>query len=376
MSLTSVSWPLWLLGLLVIGALLFLLQRLRVRHREQVVITTLFWQEAKEEARARTLVERFRHPLAYLMALLLAGLAWWPLATQSFRINGERFTVLLDGSEGMLGGDRFERAKQETVELAGRLPRARTQVVFVGGETRALLLAGGRRFAFDRAVGGIATRARAECGGPGPGDFCPGGGHGGSGPEHPGGGGWSLGERTSPAGQRDFGACSHSGGVGPCGLRNCGLGTGPSGEAWNLVDVLVDVQHGENQQPRLRLMLGEVAWKGAVKQSVQPGGSQFVLQGVPADGALLQVSLDGEPYAHPQASMRLPSRVPIRVYVDPAGDDLALSQVLEADGAFEISASENTSDVALLWSKSATSALPILRFPGADEQGGGDLVAA
>ena len=147
-----------------------------------------------------------------------------------------------------------------------------------------------------------------------------------------------------------------------------GLGTGPSREAWNLVDVLVDVQHRDNQQPMLRLMLGEVPWKGAVKQSAQSGGSRFVLEGVPADGALLQVFLGGDTYAHGQASMRLPSRVPIRVFVDPAGDDLALSQVLAADGAFEISASENTADVALLWSKSATSALPALRFPSADEQ--------
>ena len=53
--------PLWValdLGALVAG--LYLLQRLRVQHRDLQVPTTLFWREAVEEARARVLVRRFQ----------------------------------------------------------------------------------------------------------------------------------------------------------------------------------------------------------------------------------------------------------------------------------------------------------------------------
>ena len=40
-------------GLAVLAAALYLLQRLRVRHREVPVVTTLFWQEAVGRAGRR-----------------------------------------------------------------------------------------------------------------------------------------------------------------------------------------------------------------------------------------------------------------------------------------------------------------------------------
>ena len=55
----------WFLGAAALAAGLFLLQRLRVRHRPVVVVSTLFWQEALQEARARVLVQRFRHLFTY-----------------------------------------------------------------------------------------------------------------------------------------------------------------------------------------------------------------------------------------------------------------------------------------------------------------------
>ena len=140
MSLTAFPAWRWLLGLAVLAGLLFALQRLKVRHREQVVLTTLFWQEAKEEARARSLVERFRHPLAYLLALLLAGLAWLAFGDPVWKDRaGTQYTILLDGSQEMATGARFENAQREVFELASDLPRQRTRVVWCGAGMETLL---------------------------------------------------------------------------------------------------------------------------------------------------------------------------------------------------------------------------------------------
>jgi len=67
-------------GLAALAALLYALQRLRVRHREVTVPTTLFWKIAAEKAPARTFRERFRHPWAYLLFLLIASLLWLAFA--------------------------------------------------------------------------------------------------------------------------------------------------------------------------------------------------------------------------------------------------------------------------------------------------------
>ena len=74
MSFTALSGSAFLGGLVATAAVLYALQRLRVRHESRTVVTSLFWREATEETRARSLFERFRHPLAYAMALLCAGL--------------------------------------------------------------------------------------------------------------------------------------------------------------------------------------------------------------------------------------------------------------------------------------------------------------
>ncbi len=58
----------WAVALAATAAVaLALLHRLRVRPRELRVVTVLFWAHAAERTRARTLFERFRHPLTYLL---------------------------------------------------------------------------------------------------------------------------------------------------------------------------------------------------------------------------------------------------------------------------------------------------------------------
>ena len=51
MNLTSIGPGLFAAGLVGLAGGLYALQRLRVRHREQVVVTTLFWREEIEEQR-------------------------------------------------------------------------------------------------------------------------------------------------------------------------------------------------------------------------------------------------------------------------------------------------------------------------------------
>ena len=76
MNLTQISGWGFAAGLIGLALLLFGLQWLRVRHRRVEVVTTLFWREAIEETRACVLWQRFRHPWAYLLSLLIVGLLW------------------------------------------------------------------------------------------------------------------------------------------------------------------------------------------------------------------------------------------------------------------------------------------------------------
>ena len=129
--------PLALLGS-VLGAalLLFLLQRLRVRYRPQVVETTLFWREALEERRARTLVRRFRHPWAYVLLVLIAALLLFAFAGPRLeRDPGRSHLVLLDGRSSAFAQDALEQ------ELA-HLPPDRRTVVLTGSRPRTVLLPG------------------------------------------------------------------------------------------------------------------------------------------------------------------------------------------------------------------------------------------
>ncbi len=117
------------LGAAVIAGMLFLLQRLRVRFAELEVVTTLFWREAIEETRARVFVQRFRHPLAYALFLLIAILLWFAAAGPVRSSAGDgRYVLLLDASAGMARSGRFARAIEVLKRRAAELPRSTTSV--------------------------------------------------------------------------------------------------------------------------------------------------------------------------------------------------------------------------------------------------------
>lgn len=125
------------LGVLALAGLLFALQRLRVRHTEAVVPTTLFWREAIEEARARVLTERFRHPLAYLLLLALAAALWVASGLPRAEDRGEQDVVLLFD-----GASDSEELRAELLAAAEAAPRDGRTVLWCGAEIETLLLPG------------------------------------------------------------------------------------------------------------------------------------------------------------------------------------------------------------------------------------------
>ncbi|MAG57190.1 MAG: hypothetical protein CMJ83_12930 [Planctomycetes bacterium] len=156
MSFTNLSPLLLGGGLAVLAGALFLLQRLRVRYQPRRVVTTLFWKEAVEEARARILVRRFRHLFAYLLVLLIAGLLWlgvgdpqWSQADESDHI------ILIDGSAGMAWGQRFEDVIANVKARAASLPRDRRRVLLCQSRVRPLLLPGEHEKVLERRLEGV-----------------------------------------------------------------------------------------------------------------------------------------------------------------------------------------------------------------------------
>lgn len=143
----------WVLaGLGALAALLFALQRLRVRHRDVTVVTTLFWRVAADEAPARSLVERFRHPWAYALFLFIVSLLWLAFSgPEPSRTSGGAFHVLvLDGSAGMAAGSRFKDAVAALRSHARRLPADQRQIVWCGGSVKTLLNPGEHELLLDK----------------------------------------------------------------------------------------------------------------------------------------------------------------------------------------------------------------------------------
>lgn len=140
MTFLNIGIGAFLLGLAGIAGVLYLLQRLRVRYREVEVVTTLFWKQAVEETRARVLMRRFRHLLAYILALAITALIWLAFAEPRWDPDDDvDYILLLDASAGMDWGDRFETARALLEEEAGRLPAERRRVFLCAAEARLVL---------------------------------------------------------------------------------------------------------------------------------------------------------------------------------------------------------------------------------------------
>ncbi len=141
MSFALLSTLAVLLGVIGLAAALWLAQRLRVQHREVEVLSTLFWEAAIEETRARVFVRRFRHWLAWLMLVAIASLLWMLLAQPTRSpADGTKHVVLLDWSVD--DPEQRQADLQLAIQRAETLPATAREIVAVGSHLETLLAAG------------------------------------------------------------------------------------------------------------------------------------------------------------------------------------------------------------------------------------------
>tara|TARA_R110002073_G_scaffold86354_6_gene205142 strand:+ start:804 stop:2465 length:1662 start_codon:yes stop_codon:yes gene_type:complete len=362
MSLSNIGPLGFTLGLLGIAGALAALQVLRVRHDRVPVVTTLFWKEAVDEARARELWQRFRHPLAYLMALAIGLLAWLALAgPESDARPASDLVLVLDASRQQSTEDHvadldalIARAKSE--------PRKATTVIWCGARTETLL-------APQESIALLEPRLA---------DHTPDGAE--SKLSH------LLTElaRSQPA-DRELNIVIH----GPTRIASDALASLPAhvhvfrdgaqvdakpaitklgitpaaSGRWDAVDVLVAARGGEPSVTRN----GTAMTEGERSPKVSPDGMHSVqYRDVPADGSLLVATLANEPRA--RAERHLPLQRILSVDLDPSVGAI-LSAVLTADPAVTLSG--GAPDVRV---GGAGTPGPAMRVVSADDQGPAILV--
>ena len=327
-----------LFGLAALAGGLFLLQRLRVRHRPVRVISTLFWKEAVEEARARVLVERFRHPFVYLFLLAICGLLW--LAASGLETDdrhGRQHVVLLDGSFAMASGDRFESAAVACEEQVRELPRARRTVLFCGGELQTLLAPGEPDRLLSRRLEDFAPEATLPSIDRALEQLAP---------------AWAGGEGTtvwiassSPVSAEILAALPEGVTVAPLaadrsaaeGVRivACGVSPAESG-VWDRVDVLVSLAGSGHETSSIGATLAGQALSNAPERRAEGGRTSFFFRDLPARGGRFEAAIAGSTGgADTSVARRLPNRPFLEVELDPALGSW-LAPALEADPAIRV----------------------------------------
>ncbi len=150
-------------GLAVLAGALYALHRLRVRHREIIVPTTLFWKQAVEDSLARKLTASFRHPRAYLFVLAILALLLLGIAGPSFGSKGDTdYVILLDGSADMARGDCLEEAVGIAGDLLQELPRDHTTLIYSDATPSTLLAPGEANLLFATRSESLAPSAAPE----------------------------------------------------------------------------------------------------------------------------------------------------------------------------------------------------------------------
>lgn len=364
MSFTFLSPFAFALGLFALAGGLYLLQRLRVRHRELEVVTTLFWQEAVHETRARVLVQRFRHPWAYALILAIAALLWTAISDpRATNTGGRDHICLLDTSAGMARGDRLQRAKLDLLDWAARIPSDRRRVIAVGGRRRSLLLPGEEiqllearladieAIAAPRAIEAEITNwSRWSTGELNVDVF----------------GGESLDADWLAAMREEIGVefiGSAREGEPPANSGVCALGVAASASgSWDSVDVFVEVRRSSaSAAVEISVELdGSSADLRPERRSQDAGIEQWVFRDVPARGELFRVRLaGGDSLAlDDSATLRLPNRPRLKVEI---AESLRtwLEPVLRHDDAIDLVTAGANLRIA---DDDSPSELPVLRF--------------
>lgn len=347
-----------LAGLGATAATLYLLQRLRVRQQPLTVETTLFWEQALEEARARVLVHRFRYPWVYALLLLIASALWLAFTRPAIDRSANRDeVVLIDGSLGTGGqGDlapRIDRAE----EYVAALSSDRRTVIFCGTRSRTVLRPSEplsllrprlERLELEPAPGGMDRAIRDQVSL-----------HGSSSSDAEGLLITAVGEApvsstladalptsiqlarlSTPPGANEATRVNH-------GITALGASPAISG-LWDRVDVWIEVGATIGDPPVPTIVIDGDAWNVAPEKTPASTGdeanppsrsprSAWLYRDLPASGGLLVASLpDGDAsVSDDRSELILPKRHPLRVLVDPDLPD-GLLAVLAADPGVRI----------------------------------------
>ena len=343
--MTWTTLPAWgvIAGILGLAGLLFLLQRLRVRHRRIEVVTTLFWREAIEDSRARVLVRRFRHPWAYALIVTLVSLIWLafsgPKATQE---DPSVWYLLLDRSAKMTQAGKLNRAKEQIQETLKTLPADSRYVFALGSDPRLVLSPGEQNPLFIERT----RELQAE--------LCP------SGieaflREH-----FKNSKEDQPTKILVFGDSEISEEVQKLkpdyvqldqkplelagaslttnhGLVACGLSEAVSG-AFDRVDVLITIKGPQSESLPVSIKLGDSDLSLTEATRTQSADeSEILLKNLPTTGEWLQVSIE-DPKGlsfDDRVRLHLPLREKIKVSAVGIQNE-TLMKVLEADSAIEL----------------------------------------
>jgi hypothetical protein len=352
LTLTVLSPLLLLAGIAGLALGLYLLQRLRVRHRELEVVTTLFWREAVEERRVWVFMRRFRHLAAYLLLLAIASILWLLVSGPTAEsADGRRHVVLLDGAAAMSRDGRFEQAVTAAVDLAGRLPAARREVRLIAGDAETVLasgepmpllaerLAGREPVAAPGGLEAAVLEAAAAATDDSPvsvylvGDAAV---------------RMSVLDRLPDTVSVDRvpldGTVSANRGIVTLGVSEAASG------AWETVDVIIEVAPAPEEVPAEALSVTiDGNAMGRPLERVDPG--RFLVRDVPAQGEVLSVhfvqAAFGGAIAHDDtASVTLPRRPRIATYLE-AGVPESLRSVLALDPAVRLVGSGDAAEVVI-----------------------------
>lgn len=338
------AWSPWVVGagLATLAAALFVLQQLRTRYRDVTVVTTLFWKQVSHEAPVRTLRERFRHPLAYLLVLSICALVWLALSQPQWSSgsDAESVAIIVDGSAGMGRGDRLPAALVQAQTIADAMPVDRRSVVWAGATVRPLLAPGE-----DALL--LAARAEgrtAEAGPPTVADAirrvasaAPTNGR----------------LRVIVVGDAPVGTdvvaalpdgvtVTRASRVDPmpanAGITALGAADAVSG-AWDRVDVYMAIEHREGAQtgPLTMSLDGRPVAPESIERTMWPDGrgESVRVRDVPAAGGLFEARLSGDALAaDDRAGLRLPNKPRVKVQIASSLAEV-MAPVVAADNGVE-----------------------------------------
>lgn len=331
-------------GIAALAAGLWLAQRLRVRHNEVQVLTTLFWQDALKETRARVFTRRFRHWRAWVLLVAIVSLLWMLLGQPyTDAPDSTRHVVLVDWSIEDPGLRQADLSI--ALDFAASLPITSRRIVAVGTHMETLLAPG-------EPLSMASLRSETE---PGP---------------APRGLDWAIESLAAGAG-RTAPLVIHVVGDTPIdaialkalkenigtargdlprlrvcriarepappapGLATLGVSNSADG-AWGVVDVWLAFADANDAPPvaaeRITVTSDDIP---ADQPMIVREDGTFELRGVPANGATIGVAVDGKRVG----AITLPRRDPIRVQLD-ADVPETLRQLITLDPACEIVATD------------------------------------